>query len=163
MKKILTGIAFLVMMCSCSGITKQTNVLEGKNYVLQIEENKKIIKKDKETKKDKKNEENKEKTLENQITISFNDENFYGNGGVNRYFGKYDAKNGKISFSYFAATKLSADKELVEKENEYFELLNKVNKYSLKKDILVLTCSDGKILKYKEIQDSKEKDKKKGE
>lgn len=154
MKKLLIGIVFLSLMCSCSGIGKQKDNLIGKNYILQIEQqskDKKIKLKEDKKKETNKKEDNKKKNEEkNYVTISFNDENFYGNGGINRYFGKYEAKNGKINFKYFASTKVAGKKEDMEKENKYFKVLNNVDKYKIEKDTLILSTPNGNTLKYKE-------------
>lgn len=177
MKKLFLGIAFLTIMCSCSGINKQKDTLDGKTYILLTDKviaektevsDKKIEKKtdknvEKKAKDKKEEKENKRKrNIErDEITLSFKDDQVFGNGGVNRYFGKYKAKRGKITIKYLASTKMAGPKKMMEKEQDYLAKLNDVTKYKIKKDELTLTTSKGDTLKYKEAETDKEdKDKK---
>ena len=128
-KKILVGTFLLITAAGCSSLNtfKKPSTPAGKQYVLVSE---------------------KESPA---ITISFAKENFYGSGGVNRYFGKYTASEGNIKFEHIGSTRMIGPKEDMEKEYKYFSDLSKADKYKIENGSLILTAPSGETLEYKEV------------
>lgn len=70
------------------------------------------------------------------LIFSHNDSKFSGMAECNRYFGTFKLKNKKLSFGHVGSTRMMCPNQQL--ESKYFELLNKVDSYSLSKNTLKL-------------------------
>lgn len=132
MKKILLGLLMIFALAGCSGLSSKTaESVVGKEYVLTTS------------------------TKEVKITINFAEENFFGFSGVNNYFGKYTVSGDSMKFSHVGSTLMAGPRDAMEKEFEYISALDKVEKYQLQKDTLILTTSSGQQLIFKESPKAK--------
>lgn len=124
MKKIFLALTLLFVFAGCTSISanKTAETLVGKEYVLSTSTN------------------------EVKITINFAEENFFGFSGVNNYFGKYTVSGDNIKLSHVGSTLMAGPREAMEKEFEYITALDKVEKYQISKNTLVLTTSTGEQL-----------------
>lgn len=129
MKKILLGLLLVFAFVGCSGLsTKTPETITGKEYVLSTS------------------------TDTVKITINFAEENFFGFSGVNNYFGKYTLSGDNMKLSHVGSTLMAGPREAMEKEFEYVSALEKVEKYQLQKDTLILTTSSGQQLIFKQAE-----------
>ena len=87
------------------------------------------------------------------ITINFADNKINGNSGVNSYFGGYKIKNNSILTANAATTLMAGPENLMKIEFEYLKLLQDSKTIKLNNNILILTTSDGKVLKFEKIDD----------
>lgn len=124
MKKLLL-IIMLFSFIGCSNLSnKNKKVLNGKEYIMV----------------------NQRKDI--KISIGFTEDNFFGFSGVNHYFGKYKISGERIKFSNVAVTLMLGDKEMNDMEVKYIKDIEKVIKYKIIKDKLVLITSDNKEIKF---------------
>ena len=93
------------------------------------------------------------KLPEKEITISFDKNKVNGNSGVNNYFGSYEIKNNSIKIGPVGSTRMAGPENLMKIESEYLKLLQNSKTIKLVKNILTLTTSDGKVLKFEKIDD----------
>lgn len=129
MKKILLGLMMIFAFAGCSSLNSKTSdSLVGKEYVLTTS------------------------TEEVKITINFAEENFFGFSGVNNYFGKYTVSGDSIKLSHVGSTLMAGPREAMEKEFEYVSNLDKVEKYEIQKDTLILTTASGQQLIFKQSE-----------
>ena len=129
MKKILLGFTFCAFArCSGTSQTKTPETITGKEYVLSTS------------------------TDTVKITINFAEENFFGFSGVNNYFGKYTLSGDNMKLSHVGSTLMAGPREAMEKEFEYISALDKVEKYQVQKDTLILTTSTGQQLIFKQAE-----------
>lgn len=128
MKKILISLLLIFVFAGCSSLSGKTSeTIVGKEYVLSAS------------------------TETVKITINFAEENFFGFSGVNNYFGKYTVSGDNMKLSHVGSTLMAGPREAMEKEFEYVSALDKVEKYQLQKDTLILTTSSGQQLIFKEV------------
>lgn len=118
MKKFLL---MLAVVCSLSACSEKTIQLKGKTFALLPEKN---------------------------ITISFDETDFYGQA-VNNYFGVYKTENNAITLTMQGSTMMMAPASEMKKETEYFQNLGKIKTYTLKGNNLELK-GDGVALKFEE-------------
>lgn len=86
---------------------------------------------------------------EEQITLSFTENEINGNAGINNYFGSYKISNDNISIQGIGATEMAGPDNLMRIEGEYLALLENVKKIKLiNQKTLVLTTDKGKILTF---------------
>lgn len=129
MKKILLGMLMIFAFVGCSGLSSKTSgSLIGKEYVLSTS------------------------TKEVKITINFAEENFFGFSGVNNYFGSYTVSGDNIKLSHVGSTLMAGPRDAMEKEFEYISSLDKVEKYKIEKENLILTTDSGQQLIFKEVK-----------
>lgn len=76
--------------------------------------------------------ENMEKVIDNntyklstneKITIGFDNGSIHGSGGVNRYLGNYEIKDGIISFSNLGSTMMLGEPEDMDNESRFLKRL----------------------------------------
>ena len=86
---------------------------------------------------------------EEQITLSFTENEINGNAGINNYFGTYKISSDNISISGIGATEMAGPDNLMRIEGEYLALLENVKKIKLiNQKTLVLTTDKGKTLTF---------------
>ena len=86
---------------------------------------------------------------EEQITLSFTENEINGNAGINNYFGSYKISNENISIQGIGATEMAGPDNLMKIEGEYLALLEHVKKIKLiNQKTLVLTTDKGKTLTF---------------
>ena len=86
---------------------------------------------------------------EEQITLSFTENEINGNAGINNYFGSYKISSDNISISGIGATEMAGSDNLMRIEREYLALLENVKKIKLiNQKTLVLTTDKGKTLTF---------------
>ena len=86
---------------------------------------------------------------EEQITLSFTENEINGNAGINNYFGTYKISNDNISIQGIGATEMAGPDNLMRIEGEYLALLENVKKIKLiNQKTLVLTTDKGKTLTF---------------
>ena len=86
---------------------------------------------------------------EEQITLSFTENEINGNAGINNYFGSYKISNDNISIQGIGATEMAGPDNLMRIEGEYLDLLEHVKKIKLiNQKTLVLTTDKGKTLTF---------------
>lgn len=88
-----------------------------------------------------------------KITIGFEGQSkrFFGESGVNRYFGIYTLHNDKLTFSPAGSTMMSGDPELMEVEYNYLQALGKVTHFKMEGHKLYLYTSDNQKLEFTEM------------
>lgn len=120
MKKIFLGLVFLLSFTGCSNIINKEPKFVQNEYVLVSE--KKCP----------------------DITITFDKDNkFYGNGGVNRYFGSYSVKGNNITLKVGGSTRMMGPKETMTREFNYFSTLSEVKNFEIVDDSLILITKNG--------------------
>ena len=86
---------------------------------------------------------------EEQITLSFTENEINGNAGINNYFGTYKISSDNISIQGIGATEMAGPDNLMRIEGEYLALLENVKKIKLiNQKTLVLTTDKGKTLTF---------------
>ena len=86
---------------------------------------------------------------EEQITLSFTENEINGNAGINNYSGTYKISSDNISISGIGATEMAGPDNLMRIEGEYLALLENVKKIKLiNQKTLVLTTDKGKTLTF---------------
>ena len=86
---------------------------------------------------------------EEQITLSFTENEINGNAGINNYSGTYKISNDNISIQGIGATEMAGPDNLMRIEGEYLALLEHVKKIKLiNQKTLVLTTDKGKTLTF---------------
>ena len=91
---------------------------------------------------------------EEQITLSFTENEINGNAGINNYFGNYKITGNIIEIAGIGATKMAGSQNLMKIETEYLSLLEKVKKMKMTDErSLVLTTENGKTLTFEKIYD----------
>lgn len=86
---------------------------------------------------------------EEQITLSFTENEINGNAGINNYSGTYKISNDNISIQGIGATEMAGPDNLMRIEGEYLALLENVKKIKLiNQKTLVLTTDKGKTLTF---------------
>ncbi|MDO5845163.1 MAG: META domain-containing protein, partial [Methanocorpusculum sp.] len=80
------------------------------------------------------------------ITLIIDGGSFSGNSGVNQYFGKITADNGKIEFGTIGSTMMAGPEDAMKAESEYLAALENVTGYKIVDGKLVLTDKNGKTL-----------------
>ena len=86
---------------------------------------------------------------EEQITLSFTENEINGNAGINNYFGTYKISSDIIRISGIGATEMAGPDNLMRIEGEYLALLENVKKIKLiNQKTLVLTTDKGKTLTF---------------
>lgn len=93
------------------------------------------------------------KLPEKEITISFDKNKVNGNSGVNNYFGSYEIKNNSIKIGPVGSTRMAGPENLMKIEFEYLKLLQDSKTIEFNNNLLILTTSDGKVLKFEKIDD----------
>lgn len=90
---------------------------------------------------------------EGEITISFAENKINGNSGINNYFGNCEIKNDSIKIGPVGSTKMAGPENLMKIEFEYLKLLQNSKTIEFNNNLLILTTSDGKVLKFEKIDD----------
>ena len=86
---------------------------------------------------------------EEQITLSFTENEINGNAGINNYFGSYKIIDENIIIEGIGATEMAGADNLMRIEGEYLALLENVKKIKLiNQKTLVLTTDKGKTLTF---------------
>lgn len=75
------------------------------------------------------------------ITISFEEDNVFGFGAVNRYKSKYEIDGGIFNIMPIARTKMAGQKENMEAEDKYLKILESATSYKLKGSTLTIYTS----------------------
>ena len=77
--------------------------------------------------------------------IKFEDEKFYGNGSVNRYFGSYTLENNQLKLGKIGTTMMMGPENAMQQEYAFTSLLEKVTSYEIVGDELKF-YSEGKLI-----------------
>lgn len=86
------------------------------------------------------------------ITISFDPTEMRVYGSVvNRYNGAYTADGDNIKFEGFASTMMMGEPQAMETEQEYFQFMPTVEKYTLDEGKLTLIANDGKEIVFTQV------------
>ncbi len=88
-----------------------------------------------------------------RITIGFegNSKRFFGESGVNRYFGIYTIYGKNLTFSPAGSTMMMGEPDLMKVEQEYLQALGKVDSFKLDGHKLYLYTSDNRELVFSEM------------
>ncbi len=92
-----------------------------------------------------------------EITIRFDNGQFSGLAAVNRYFGSYTDKDGKIKFSPAGSTMMAGPENLMKVEAQYLNNLEQIETYQLKGNDLILN-GKGISLHFVRYHDEDEED-----
>lgn len=124
MKKVfLTLLFFLLMACS----------------TLKLEKNVEYILTDKEFKKA-------------HITLIIADDNIlYGSSGINTYNAKYTIKGNDMSIGVVAVTLMAGEKDIMDLEIKYLQLLRDVDKIKIERNKIQLITDKGHKLIFKKV------------
>lgn len=87
-----------------------------------------------------------------QITLMFENQEFSGSSGVNRYFGNFTHTETNIKFNNMGMTMMMGPKELMDAEQTYLKSLEKADSYTYNNGILTLKNSTGAELIFKKIK-----------
>ena len=87
-----------------------------------------------------------------EITLSFENYDFAGSSGVNRYFGSFVHTETDIKFNNIGMTMMMGPKDAMETEQKYLRTLEDVRNYTYKDGILTLKNSNGLELVFKKIK-----------
>ena len=84
------------------------------------------------------------------VTLRFDNNEYFGQGPVNQYFGTYilDAKNNMIYISGAVSTRMSGPENLMRAEEEYFATLSSANRIYTTKNKLILVAPGSRKLVY---------------
>lgn len=79
-----------------------------------------------------------------EITIGFSNDGkqFFGNGGVNRYFGSYSVSGNKLDLKNAGSTMMMGPRELMAAESEFLQFLENVQTFKLEGNKLTLNGKD---------------------
>ena len=69
-----------------------------------------------------------------------------GTGGCNRFGGSYESIGDKLSFSPLAATRMACEPEVMQAEQDFFAMLDRVRAMTLEGDALELRDESGATL-----------------
>lgn len=84
----------------------------------------------------------------NERFITFgSDGRVAGSGGCNRFTGSYVFDSGKLTFSALASTRMACPPEVMEKEQAFFDLLDKVRGVKVDHTLLLFLAEDGTDLR----------------
>ena len=75
------------------------------------------------------------------ITIFFENSNFSGSAGVNRYFGTFEHQGNDIKFNIAGTTMMMGPQDLMDTEQKFLNNLGQVNLFLIKGDTLILKNS----------------------
>lgn len=88
-----------------------------------------------------------------KITISFENERFFGFSGINTYFGNYEVRRGNmLILKNIGMTQMSGPPNIMDIESQYMDYLNEASYIALKGDTLRIDTIDGKYLVFKRIK-----------
>lgn len=88
-----------------------------------------------------------------KITISFENESFFGFSGINTYFGNYEVRRGNmLILKNIGMTQMSGPPNIMDIESQYMDYLNEASYIALKGDTLRIDTIDGKYLIFKRIK-----------
>ena len=87
-----------------------------------------------------------------EITIGFEKDNnaFFGQAPINRYFGSYVINEDNITFNPAGATMMAGPENLMKTESDYLQFLGTVKKYKLEDNKLYLIGD--KVLEFEETK-----------
>lgn len=128
MKKLLSITFVILLLSACNSLNKttETKKLENTNWVLISIGNEKP-------------------SIENPITLVFQQENkFSGKGVCNRYFGEYIQNEKQLKFQKVGSTKMACPNLSV--ESNYFNLLNLVESFEIKNKQLLLKSKETTLI-----------------
>ena len=80
-----------------------------------------------------------------KANIKFEDEKFYGDGSVNRYFGSYTLQNNQLTLGKIGSTMMMGPEDAMQQEYAFTSLLEKVTSYEVVGEELKL-FSEGKLI-----------------
>ncbi|MBQ9731747.1 MAG: META domain-containing protein [Alphaproteobacteria bacterium] len=88
-----------------------------------------------------------------EVSLGFGgqENRFFGQAPVNRYFGFYDVTNNKLTLTDMGTTMMMGPENLMELEQQYLKDLASVKRYEFKDKQLYLLSDDGKKLIFNEI------------
>ncbi|WP_299121616.1 META domain-containing protein [uncultured Winogradskyella sp.] len=89
------------------------------------------------------------KAVSPKLKLSFDEKSnkITGFAGCNNFFGTYSFENGELKFSDIARSKKLCCSEINDIENQFLEVLNTVNNFTLKNDVLSLLDNKNVLLK----------------
>lgn len=97
------------------------------------------------------------KTVSPKLNISFDEKSneIKGFAGCNSFFGTYSIENSELKFSDIARSKKLCHSEISDLENEFLEVLNTVNNFTITNDVLSLLDDKNILLKANIIESKK--------
>lgn len=126
MKVVLTVLCFSIITVSCASSRSaivSSSTLVGKTFVLT------------------------NMYQDAKITISFENDRFFGFSGINTYNGNYEIRRGNmLMLKNIAVTQVSGPPNMMNIEQKYMNYLNEVSYISLKGNILRIDTLDGESL-----------------
>ena len=128
MKKIFAVLNLLLLLGACSTGAEENAGFVGKNYQMQDAWNNTVI----------------------TLGFAADEPRFYGSV-VNNYFGNYQTDGNKITFGDAGSTMMMGPREEMEAERNYLQVLPQISSYRMDGTDLILSASDGKEYRFKEI------------
>lgn len=129
MKKILLGLmmVFTVLFTGCSALVKKPDV-SGKTYVMVA-------------------------PYANQdLTLTFTEDQVAGYAGINRFFGPYQIKGEELLLGPLGMTRMAGPLPEMKREDYLMDIFNNANKIQTQGEFLIITSKDGKSLKYRAVK-----------
>lgn len=83
---------------------------------------------------------------DSRASLAFNGTELSGNGSCNRFFGTYQYRDGLLTTSHLAGTKMMCSPSVMAQEDEIFALLNQASQVRMHKDTLRLLDDRGQVL-----------------
>lgn len=87
----------------------------------------------------------KDVTATSKADLKFEDEKFYGDASVNRYFGSYTLNNNELNMGKIGSTMMMGPEDAMQQEYAFTSLLQKVTSYEIVGEELKL-LSDGEVI-----------------
>lgn len=94
-------------------------------------------------------------TKSDNVTIRFEGDAVFGNGGVNRFFGTFNVIDNQVTFGPLGSTMMAGPEEAMTLESNVLRTISTSKEVTLSKSILTITSEDGNVIKFREIQQSK--------
>lgn len=128
MKTIFSLLAVVFMLSACHK-TETPDSFEGRSYILR------------------------NAPASARITLGFEGESkrFFGESGVNRYFGHYTIYDKNLTFSPAGSTMMMGEAALMEAEHDYLQALGQVRSFKMEGHKLYLYTSDNRELVFSEM------------
>jgi heat shock protein HslJ len=98
----------------------------------------------------------KDVTETSKADLKFEEEKFYGDGSVNRYFGSYTLNNNELTMGRIGSTMMMGPEDAMQQEYAFTALLEKVTSYEIVGEELKLFSGGEVILVLTAVEEVKE-------